>query len=116
MRIDKFLELRGIDATRLDLVEEFRSSVFGHHSGDLETLINVMRSEHIEGKFFLLMTKPHQEWTLATLSRSHPLTYEVFDAYRFTSIEEAEWAVFCYRWREFFGEQLPGAAIDEALR
>lgn len=116
MRLADFLALRGIDETRLDLVEEFKGSIFGHHSAGLETLLNTMRSGFIPGKFFLLMTRPQQEWTLARFSETEPLTWRSFDEHRFSSIEDAEWAVFCERWREIFGRPLDGAPITEELR
>lgn len=115
MQLAKFLALRGIDASRTDLVEEFHSNVFGHHSADLETLLNTMRSGFIEGKFFLLMTKPQTEWTLARFTRTDPLSWQTFDDYRFSTIEDAEWAVFCERWHEIFGMRPDGAVIQEVL-
>lgn len=115
MQLADFLTLRGIDASRTDLAEEFRANVFGHHSADLETLLNTMRSGFTPGKFFLLMTRPHAEWTLARFSRTEPLTWQVFDDHRFDSIDAAEWAVFCERWREIFGRRPDGAPITEEL-
>jgi hypothetical protein len=116
MRLADFLALRGINESRLDLVEEFRGQVFGHHSADLETLLNTMRSGFIHGKFFLLMTRVQEEWTLARFSETDPLTWQVFEEHRFDSIEAAEWAVFCERWRAIFGVRLEGAPIAGELR
>lgn len=112
MDLAAFLALRGIDASRTDLVEEFRRDVFGHHSGDLETLLNTMRSGFIHGKYFLLMTRPHSEWTLARFSETDPLTWQVVEDRRFGSIETAEWEVFRERWRHIFG-RLPDEPENE---
>jgi hypothetical protein len=59
----------------------------------------------LPGKYVLICTKPHREWTLAQLSgeRGKPVT--VLDLV-FTSIEEAEQEVFRRRWKKFTGSDL----------
>ena len=93
----------GIDGSRLDLVEEFRGGPFGKHSPDLQALLDYMRGGPINGKFFLMLTGPHSEWTLARFSTTYPLSTETLDDHVFTTIEDAEWFVFRRRWAQMFG-------------
>jgi branched-chain amino acid transport system permease protein len=87
------------------VVEEFRRRPIGHHTPELQRVLNVFRSEPLPGKYVLICTKPHREWTLAQLSgeRGKPVT--VLDLV-FTSIEEAEQEVFRRRWKKFTGSDL----------
>ncbi len=93
----------GIDGSRVDLVEEFRRHPFGTHSPDLQVLLDYMRGGPITGKYFLMLTGPHSEWTLARFSATFPLTTETLSEHVFTTIEDAEWFVFRSRWEEMFG-------------
>ena len=43
------------------LVEEFRAKPIGHHSADLQKLLNVFRGAEMAGKYVLVCTKPHEE-------------------------------------------------------
>lgn len=93
------------DASRLDLAREFRTRPFGEHSPDLQYLLHLMRSSDLGGRYVLVMTRPHAQWTLAR-TRDHDdgpphLTNTTFD-----SLEEAEWAVFKLRWERMAGSSL----------
>ncbi|MCE2527940.1 MAG: hypothetical protein J4G00_10460 [Actinomycetia bacterium] len=98
----------GIDGSRLDLWEEFRLRTFGKHSPDLQALLDYMRGGPITGKYFLKLTGPHSEWTLARFSDTFPLTTHTLPEHVFTTIEDAEFFVFRRRWEEMFGAD-PGA-------
>ena len=86
-------------------VDEFRAQPVGPHSPGLQRILNAMRNAPQAGKFVLVATKPHGEWTLGTLSgkRGAPvtLTHHVF-----TDLNEAELYVFRQRWKAMTGEEI----------
>ncbi|MEJ0019902.1 MAG: hypothetical protein WDN25_25765 [Acetobacteraceae bacterium] len=94
------------DASRLDLAREYKSKPFGEHSPDLQYLLNLMRTRETEGRYVLVMTRPHAQWTLARLTGTNDgpprLTNITFD-----SLEAAEWGVFKVRWEAMAGVPLP---------
>jgi hypothetical protein len=93
------------DPGRLDLAREFKAKPFGEHSPDLQYLLNLMRSRETTGRYVLVMTRPHAQWTLARLTDDNMgpprLTNMTFD-----SLEAAEWAVFQLRWEDMAGAKL----------
>lgn len=93
------------DPSRLDLAREFKAKPFGAHSPDLQYLLNLMRSRETAGRYVLIMTQPHAQWTLARLTQGNNgppvLTNETFD-----SLEAAEWEVFRLRWESLAGAPL----------
>ena len=95
-----------VDPSRKDLVEEFRRTPVGHHSADLLMLLNFLRAAPLEGKHVLVCTKPHREWVLAQLSGGRGSPVRLLADQMFTSIEDAEWAVFKLRWKQHTGEDL----------
>ena len=94
-----------IDPGRTDLAREFKADPFGIHSPDLQFVLNRMRSLPIEGKHVLIMTKPHEEWTLAVMEGTPPRP-RVMHNYVFHSTAEAEWVVFKLRWKAMTGREL----------
>jgi len=52
----------------LPLAKEFRENPVGHHSANLQCILNLFRGEPLEGKYILVCTKPHEEWQLGILS------------------------------------------------
>ena len=96
------------DSSRLDLAREFKARPFGVHSPDLQYLLNLMRSRETGGRYVLVMTRPHAQWTLARLTGGNHgppvLTNTTFD-----SLEAAEWSVFKLRWEALAGAPL---AVD----
>lgn len=104
-----------IDATRLDLVEEFRRAPRGPHGEELQKLLHRMRwagdSVTDGGRYVLIVKTPGTEWVLGRLPRERGKAIEVMGNRVFTSIAEAEWKVFKLRW-----EALTGATLPEHLR
>ncbi|MBM3521739.1 MAG: hypothetical protein FJX57_02180 [Alphaproteobacteria bacterium] len=96
------------DPVRLDLAREFKAKPFGGHSVELQQLLHLMRAGPIEGRHFLFITKPHQEWTLARMSDTQPLR-PILVGPVFTDLAAAEWHVFKLRWQTLTGQTL---AID----
>ncbi len=87
------------------LAEEFKATPIGHHSPELQRVMNLFRGQPQQDKYVLVCTKPHEEYVLAQLQgRGRPL--RIHHNRVFTSIEEAEWEVFKMRWEHFTGETL----------
>lgn len=85
-------------------IEEFRRRPIGAHSPGLMRLLTIMRTDPTGNQIILVCRKPFAEWVLANMPphRSQPIAIEEDSV--FTSREEAEWAVFCRRWRLLTGE------------
>jgi len=96
-----------IDPERIDLAREFKGCIYGRHSGELQRVLNRMRGGANAGRYVIVCTKRHREWTLARMGErpGHPLV--PVPGYVFHSDEEAEWTVFKLRWRELTGRDLP---------
>lgn len=92
----------------LGLARAFKANPGGPHEPALQRLVDHMRWQPMAGKYILVCTKPHAEWTLARLPGRRGEPVEIIDGETFTSLEAAEWAVFKRRW-----EMLSGSAIDE---
>jgi N,N-dimethylformamidase len=87
------------------LIEEFKQCPIGHHSPDLQRLLNRMRGASTVDKFCLVVIKPNREWQLAKTSGVRGQAIKTLER-RFTSMAEAEWYVFCQRWKALTGETL----------
>lgn len=96
-----------IDPERLDLAREFKASPYGRHSGELQRVLNRMRSPYHRRRYVLVMTERHREWTLARMGVRPGDPLEPVPGHRFRTREEAEWTVFKLRWRELTGRELP---------
>lgn len=96
-----------IDPSRVDLAREFKQRPYGEHSPDLQYVLNVMRRPSATEEFHVLvMTRPHEQWTLARMkpgaTQPPTLTNMVFN-----SSAEAEWHVFRLRWKALTGQECP---------
>lgn len=96
-----------IDPERLDLAREFKANLYGRHSGQLQRVLNRMRSPYDPHRFVIVMTERHRAWTLARLRPGFYPALDPVPGYRFASREAAEWTVFKLRWRELTGRDLP---------
>jgi len=96
-----------IDPTRRDLVEAFNKNPQGPHSPELQRLVNALRFEmDMTGKYVVVTTKPHAEWTLAQLSGGRGKPMIMHPDQVFTSLDDAERAIFKLRWEATTGETL----------
>jgi hypothetical protein len=86
-------------------VDEFRAQPVGPHSPGLQRILNAMRSAPQAGKFVLVATKPHREWTLGILSGQRGAAVKL-TSHVFTDLNEAELYVFRQRWKAMTGEDL----------
>lgn len=89
-----------------DVVDEFRHKPIGHHSPNLQRVLNTLRGGPLKGKYVLVCTRPFEEWTLARHPGERGKPIELLPACTFTSKEAAEWAVFRMRWKDHTGEEL----------
>jgi len=96
-----------IDPERVDLAHEFKACIYGRHSGELQRVLNRMRGGLNAGRYVIVCTKRHREWTLARMGERAGDPLEPVPGYVFRSEEEAEWVVFKLRWRELTGRELP---------
>lgn len=100
-----------IDPDRLDLAEEFRATIYGRHSGELQRVLNRMRFGDEGGRYVLIKDKaaPGKPagWILARMGteRGDPVT--PVPGVLFRTLQEAEWAVFKLRWKDLTGRELP---------
>ncbi|MGR8918270.1 MAG: hypothetical protein ACU85V_01535 [Gammaproteobacteria bacterium] len=87
------------------LIEEFRANPIGHHSPDLQRLLNRLRGAPMADKYCLVVVEPNREWQLAKTSGEPGKPVKLLSR-RFTDHKEAEWFVFRQRWKALTGETL----------
>jgi hypothetical protein len=88
------------------VVVEFDKKPIGHHSPELQRVLNVFRGEPTQEKYVLVCTKPHQEWTLGLLPGEPGKPVRFLRDQVFTNIEDAEREVFRRRWKKHTGRDL----------
>ena len=64
------------------------------------------------GKYVVVTTKPYAEWTLAQLPGARNTPMIMHPDQVFTSIDDAERAIFRLRWEAATGEKLAGETLD----
>src|ERR1700722_17254292 len=99
-----------VDASRLDLVEEFRRKPRGPNGDELQKLLHRMRwsgDPEADGRYVLVVVEPGRRWVLGRLPRLRGKPVELLSNQVFTSIAEAEWEVFKRRWEALTGQPLP---------
>jgi N,N-dimethylformamidase len=87
------------------LIEEFRRNPIGHHSPDLQRLLNRMRGAPMADKYCVVVVKPNREWQLAKTTGVRGKPLKMLDK-RFKKRGDAEWYVFRQRWKALTGETL----------
>ena len=87
------------------LIEEFKQNPIGHHSPDLQRLLNRLRGAPMADKHCLVVVDPNRQWRLAKTTgvRGEPIKLL---PQRFTNLVDAEWHVFKLRWQALTGETL----------
>tara|TARA_B100000809_G_C14822563_1_gene417978 strand:+ start:77 stop:367 length:291 start_codon:yes stop_codon:yes gene_type:complete len=86
-------------------IEEFRKTPIGHHSTDLQVILNELRALPMEDKHCLVCTKANREWQLAKTTGVRGKPIKMLSK-KFTNLEDAEWYVFKQRWKQLRGEIL----------
>ncbi len=91
----------------LPLAEEFRKTPVGHHSPNLMRVLNLLRYDPSGYQIVLVTLVPFKEWILGTMppDRDEPIVLHS-EGELFTTREDAEWAVFCTRWRAHTGHAI----------
>ncbi len=91
--------------SNLAVAEEFRRQPYGRHSPELQRLLDIFRHEPFPAKHVLVCTKPYREWALAIYTGIRGDPPRLLPGLVFTSVADAELAVFKRRWaRHFDGE------------
>ena len=83
-----------------------KANPIGHHSPDLQRVLNTLRGADVKGKHCLVCTKPGREWRLAQLSGVRGKPVKLLDK-TFDNIDDAERYVFRLRWKQHTGKALP---------
>ncbi len=89
-----------------NLAAEFDARPIGHHSPALQRVLNVFRGQLMKDKYVLLCTKPHKKWVLGKLTGERGSPVKIIGSRVFSSIEDAERAVFRLRWKKHTGRRL----------
>ena len=95
-----------IDASRMDLVEEYRANPAGPYSPELTLLVNRLRLAPMEERYILVCTKRGREWVLAKMPTVRGAKLDVFEDRVFHDYDAATWEVFRMRWQAVTGEEL----------
>jgi hypothetical protein len=69
-------------------------------------VLNTLRDGPLAGRYVLICRRPYREWVLARHPGGRGKPFEILDEHRFSSLDEAEWAVFRLRWKEHTGQDL----------
>jgi hypothetical protein len=93
------------------LAAEFRACPLGHHSPALQRLLRVFRTLPVAGKHAALRVDDRRAWVIVAFNgiKGQPLVPVSDQVY--TDWSAVEWAVFRLRWRQVFGEDLPGGEV-----
>ena len=94
-----------VDPSRLDLAREFKANIYGRHSGDLQRILNLFRSEPQDGQYVLIREGKLGPWALAQYDPTPGVLPRRLGPV-FAGWEAAEWAVFKLRWKKFTGQDL----------
>ena len=96
-----------VDPKRRDLIEAFLANPGGPHSPELQRMVNELRFDKtMKDKYVVVCTKPHEEWTLAQLPGQRGKPIRLHKERVFTSLDDAERAIFKLRWLARTGESL----------
>ena len=90
----------------VELAGEFKRNPLGPHRPDLLRLLSRLRWEPLDGKYVLVCTKRHAQWTLGRVSAVRGEPIQLLGEHVFESRAEAEWAVFELRWKRVTGRDL----------
>jgi hypothetical protein len=81
-----------------DLVAEFRRNPRGPHSPALQRLLNIVHADPNGARLVLVTLEPFRRWAIACLPAERGGRIEIERDTIFTSLDEAEWALFRRRW------------------
>ena len=90
----------------LKYAAEFKDQPFGYHSPGLQRVLNTMRGGTKTGKYVLIVREPFKRWVLGRLPAARGMPVEVLEGKEFIDLEDAEWAVFKFRWKAHTGRDV----------
>ena len=90
-----------------DYVAEFRNNPLGPHSPGLQRLLTILRSSPAARAMAIVTLVPFQQWAIARLPEDRPGRIMIEREVVFTSLAEAEWALFSRLWSQRFGRSGP---------
>lgn len=87
-------------------IEEMRADPIAPHSPGLQRVLNVMRLYRGGEQYILIARREFHDYVIGRMpvQRDEPIVIE--DDLVFASREEAEWELFCRRWRTHTGETI----------
>lgn len=94
-----------VDPSRVDLAHEFKARPYGRHSDELQRILNLFRSDPVAHNYCVVCTKPHEQWALARFRATSREPVDLLGPV-FSSLADAEWAVFKLRWHRHTGQAL----------
>ncbi|MSO69458.1 MAG: ABC transporter permease [Alphaproteobacteria bacterium] len=87
------------------VVAEFKKNPVGHHTPELQQVLNRFRGAPMADKYCLIIETPFKKWRLGQTTGDRAQPVKPLDK-TFTSLEDAEWHVFKLRWKMHTGETL----------
>ncbi|WP_172327897.1 hypothetical protein [Mangrovicoccus sp. HB161399] len=95
-------------------IEEFRANPIAPHSPGLQRMLNIMRTWTGGDQYILIARVEFAEFVIGRMPehREDPIVVE--EDMVFATREEAEWELFCRRWKQHTGESLNMPLKDEA--
>jgi hypothetical protein len=88
----------------LDLAREYRADPTGWHSGDLQVLLNYMRTLHFGGRVIIMSSEQGRCYRIAKINSDRCIEY--LDSGVYATPQAAEWRLFELRWRTIYGSML----------
>lgn len=95
-----------IDASRTDLVEEYRQNPGGPYSPELALAINRLRVGPMEERYILVCTKRGREWRVAKMPTVRGARLELIEGRVFNDYYAGAWEVFRLRWETVTGQAI----------
>ncbi len=95
-----------LDPARTDLAREFRASIRGPWSKELQQLVHRMRWGAWQGRWVIYVLEPGRRWALARMPAERGQKVQILHDTVFDSLDDAEWHVFQLRWQAITGSAL----------
>ena len=92
-----------IDASRTDLVAEFRNNPAGPHGPELTLVVNRLRMMPLADRHVLVCTRRGREWMLAKMPGQRGAKLEFYEDRVFQDYYRGVWEVFRMRWQTVTG-------------
>jgi branched-chain amino acid transport system permease protein len=93
-------------------IDEFRKLPIGSHSPGLQRVLNMMRLYRGGAQYILVCRKRFAEYVIGRMPSDRNNPIEIESEPVFKTREEAEWVLFCRRWREHTGLNINQSLYD----